>query len=182
MYFSADDIHAARTQAIDFCHGVSRHCLDGLENYLTLHTEFAKKLLQEGKDHLDGASGEASAVSWIERSEQWRHALLQRHLPSLLAGMVHAGAAQMEQWWGNAGNGSNQAHDLAAHLFNRGLKTAPWETFWLLQGAKTTVDEGFVAADQLTEAAITATELIDEEVKVQLAPATGKKPRRRLAA
>jgi len=175
MYFSSDDIHAARTHAVDWCHQLSRSYLDSLEKYLGLSADFAKNLMQDGSHHFSNSHDESSATAWMEQSQQWQQKLLQQHLPALMSGVVHTSAAHLEQIWGNAESRSAEAKDLTSHFFDRGLKNSPWEIFWVLRNAKSSVDESFAVADQISKAAITATDLIDEEVKVQLSAPVSKK-------
>ena len=174
MYFSSTDIHSARERSLDFCHQLSQSYLDQVEDCLKLGSGFAKKLLDQSSQHIQSSEGHASLSHLTERAGHLNSQLFSQEIPSLITDIVHASASRAEQLWSVAGIQISGAKELSSNYFGRSLKAAPWETFWLVNLTQKTVNESLSAADQISEAAITATELIDEEVKVQLTPAARK--------
>jgi hypothetical protein len=174
VYFSSTDIHSARQRSLSFCHQISQSYLDQVEDCLKLSTGFAKKLLSDSSQKLQSIEGQHALSSWAEQAGHLNQQLLSQEIPSLISNIVHASASRAEELWNVAGSQISSAKELSNNYFGRSLKSSPWETLWLINLTQKTVDEGLATADRISETAITTTELIDEEVKIQLTPAPRK--------
>lgn len=166
MYVSAADIHAAHARSLDFCLQLSRACLDQAQDCLDLGARFTRGLLAEGGRSL--AAEDAAGLH--EEAGRLGRRVFKEEFPALIADLVHATAARSQHFWHLAGEQLFGARELNGHVFGRSLQALPWESGWLVQLTRRTVEGGLDAADRITASAATASGLVDAEVKETLAP------------
>ncbi|RTL50598.1 MAG: hypothetical protein EKK46_13065 [Rhodocyclaceae bacterium] len=183
MYLSAADIHSIRQNSIALYHKLSQGYLESVGDQLNLGASLTQRVLTRSGQQLKKLQGDVSLTAWTEHIGHLHHQVLKEDVPAFITEVVHTTATRNENFWSTAEAQLSEAQTLFSHFFARSLKASPWETFWLINAAKETAEGSLNQANQFSKAAITATELIDEEVHARLTPApAARKPRKRMAA
>lgn len=174
MYVSPGDVQEAKQQSIDVCHRLGLGYLDSVESYIKMSSWIAREVMQESSKQIDSFSSDEKPSEWIGQFGAINQRLLSSHVPTLFSSIFHTEVKRTEQVWEVAGNQFNESGKIARQLFDRSLKMSPWETFWLLDSARKTMDESIATVSQISSAAIEASERFDSQIQEKLSDQPGQ--------
>lgn len=176
MYLTPSDLHTMHVNAIENSCELARDWIDYLGDSVRIGARFSRRILEESSRQTEltalpemaGSDVPGYAMRLAIHNAQ---PLIGEHLPGLVAATVHASAAQAERICRLAEKQLTCTGRLADNYLDRSLAYAPWESSRALRATRKLLGESLTAAGRIAQSAIAAAEVVDAEVRRELAPA-----------